>query len=229
MTPGQAEAADGGGAATRRSSLGLQSMRDAVGAQQRQRSDVVAQRAGPVVVLAVHVVGDGAADRDEAGARASPAGTSRAAATRGDDLVEQHAGLALEHARVAASKAMKRSRPRVSQQLARRVQAGVAVAAAVAVGQNRTRDRARGGSVESGRATAPRGAAGSTAAPTTRLGQCTPDQRRHCSHVGAHRATRERQREQHAADQADRSRTANTTGSSCMWPRWACIHMRLIQ
>ena len=37
----------------------------AVGAQQRERLDMAAERAAAMMVLAVHVVGDGAAERDE--------------------------------------------------------------------------------------------------------------------------------------------------------------------
>ncbi len=50
--------------------------------QQLHRGDVVAERAGAVVVLAVHVAPDGAADGDLAGARAAPAPTGRTAGRR---------------------------------------------------------------------------------------------------------------------------------------------------
>jgi len=97
---------------------------------------VFAEGAGAVVVLAMHVVGDRAADRDVA-----RAGNDRKepAARHGEveDFGKQHAGLAAQDAGdgIETDETVQAAR---MQQRAAVVQAAVAVAAAVAVGEQRS-------------------------------------------------------------------------------------------
>ena len=133
--PGEPQPADGGV-----EERVLRAADDALAAraQQLEPGDVRPEGAGPVVVLAVDVVGDGAAHARPSASPARPAGTSRAARpARGSPP--------------GVTPASQRSRPRlvverdqpvepahVEQQPAR-VEAAVAVAPAAGVGQHRAR------------------------------------------------------------------------------------------
>jgi hypothetical protein len=116
----------------------------AVGAQQFEAEQMFAERAGAMMILAVHVVGDRAADRDVLRARADreePAARHR----EREDVGEQHAGLAVQDAGTWIERDEAVEAARV-QQRAAVVQAHVAVAAAVAVGED-TAVRVRQGRV----------------------------------------------------------------------------------
>ena len=139
---GQAEAAGG-----RREPVGPQvgAAHDllAVGAQQAERRHMIAEGAGLMVVLTVHVVGDGTAHGDELGARQY----RQAPAARNDealDVAQHHAGLADQPAAflVEADEAVETRRV---PQHAVRVEALIAIAPPQAIGDAGTAARQFGG------------------------------------------------------------------------------------
>jgi hypothetical protein len=117
---------------------------------QPERQDMLPEGAGAVMILAMDIVGDGAADRDELGARRNgqePDG-ARLAAPRyhPQDRGELDAGLAGQHAGIAVELKEPVQPPHVDQRSAV-VQAGVAVRPAHSESQHRVRP----GSAEQGR------------------------------------------------------------------------------
>ena len=111
--------------------------RASVGAQQAKRLDMAPERAAPVMVLAVNVVGDRAAQRHPLRARKH----RRQEPVRGgmgDDVGQKHAGFGLQNARLGIEFQNARGRAHVDQP-AGTVEAGVAVAAAVAEGEQAPR------------------------------------------------------------------------------------------
>ena len=117
----------------------------AIGALQVERQHMVAERAAPVVVLAVHIVGDGAAHRDQARAgqhRQPPAARQEEVL----DVAQHHARLAGQPAGrlVEGDEAIEAGR---TPQGAAGIEAGIAIAAAEPVGDAGpgARQRARDG------------------------------------------------------------------------------------
>jgi hypothetical protein len=94
---------------------------------------MTAEGAGAMMILAVHVVGDGAAERDEARSgrhRQKPAARNR----QGQDLVEQDAGFAAQQPRLLIEGDEAIERTRIDQPTAG-VQTDIAITAPVAEGQ----------------------------------------------------------------------------------------------
>ena len=184
-------------------SVGEQVSARAVAARQLERDrQVPAEGAGAVVVLAMHVVGDGAADRDEA--RAGRDGQEPAAAIRlrpaGDreDVGEPDAGLAGQHARVPVEGDEAVEAAAVEQPAAR-VERHVAIGPAAALG-------------EGGRCAPPSASAAASAGRRRSPGRRT-ETRCRAGHgpapgAGSPRATPSRSRPGREQDQAQAGRRA---------------------
>ena len=199
----------------------------AVAADEAKGTDVAAEGSGAVVVLAVDVVGDGAAERHELGARRhrhEPA----AGHADGQERADRQSRLGPNHAGrpVGRHDAVE---PAGAQQVAAVVEAHVAVGAPHAVGQRGTDAGPEGAGevVEVGRLghAAPRArhpAPGRGGGPE-RVG---PDGAGHRRTTCAQTASSAQ-----AAPSTTlvRSRAANRIGSSFINPRVVSIHMRRIQ
>ena len=132
----EAEAAESEAARLRTESRAIS---QSLNRQQLETVHVGTERAGAMVVLAVDVVGDGSADRDPSGTRhhrqePAPRNDQR------EDLGQGHSGLAAEEAGgfVEADQAVQ---PRDVEQHAAVVQATVAVAPPVCMGEHRLANR----------------------------------------------------------------------------------------
>src|SRR6185369_12954164 len=187
----------------------------AIGAQQLEAWHVMAEGPCAMVVLAVDVVGDGAADRHEPRARRDR--KEEAARQReGRDFREQHARLAAQRrgGRIERDEAIEVAR---AQDGAAVVEARIAIAAARAVRQDRAaiigkRQSLR--AVAHARHALPRVEDAAPGAVAGRL-----------DHVAAIITASAAA----ATSQLARSRTAKSTGSSCICPRAASSQMREIQ
>jgi hypothetical protein len=131
---GQAESAHGGGK-PRRVLLRTAFDDPAIAANQADAQDVIAESAERMVALAVHVIGDGAAYRDELCSRRDG---QNPAARDGKplDVPQQHAGFADQTAGIVIE-SDEMIQPRRHPEYAFRVEADVPVTAAHAMGQPR--------------------------------------------------------------------------------------------